>query len=79
MALPELMVSPIPRTPVFWTVWCAATLSLMLILYVPAVAQLFRVVPPRGTDVSVAVIVGVLSVAWRLILRTKPRRTEMKI
>ena len=67
LALPEPSVKPIPRTFVFWTVWCAAALSLVLILYVPAVAQSFRVAPPPGAKLWVAVILGVLVVGWRLI------------
>jgi hypothetical protein len=59
---------------VFWTVWCMAALSLMLILYVPSVAQVFRVAPPAGTYVSIGVIAGVLSVGWRLIPAAIPSR-----
>ena len=45
LALPELSVTRIPRTPVFWTVWCAAALSLVAICTLPAVAHAFRVAP----------------------------------
>jgi hypothetical protein len=61
-ALPELSVTRMPRTLVFWTVWCAAVLSLMLILYVPAVADSFRIAPPARAQMGVAVLLGVI--AW---------------
>jgi len=69
LALPQLSATRIPRTLVFWTVWCAAALSLVLILYVPAVARSFRVAPPAGAQVGIAVLVGALAVGWRLMAR----------
>jgi Ca2+-transporting ATPase len=69
LALPALTVDRIPRTPVFWTIWCAAAVSLLVILYVPAVAQMFRVARPAGIHASAALVLGVLAVAWRLILK----------
>ncbi len=71
LALPGLAVEAFPRTRVFWTVWCASALSLLLILYVPAAAQMFRVAPPTGGRLSEAVVLGVLAVGWRLV----PRRS----
>lgn len=69
LALPALEVDPIPRTPVFWTMWCASALSLIVILYVPAAASMFRVEPPAGAHAWAAVLLGVLAVSWRLFLR----------
>jgi P-type Ca2+ transporter type 2C len=70
LALPALAVERIPRTLVFWTVWAASAVSLVLILYFPAAAQMFRVEHPPGVHVSVAILLGVLAVGWRLLLRT---------
>jgi len=69
LALPELSIELVPRTLLFWTVWCVAGLSLVVILYVPPVAQLFGVVPARGAQVSTAIVLGVVAVGWRLMLR----------
>src|SRR5512143_2530008 len=68
LALPELAMKAIPRSRLFWIVWCATTLSLAAILWVPAVARLFRVVPPGGARLSIAIVLGVVSVGWRLLL-----------
>ena len=46
LALPALAVERIPRTLIFWTVWAASVVSLVLILYIPAAAQMFRVEDP---------------------------------
>ena len=73
LALPELSVKSIPRSRLFWTVWWATTLSLPVILWVPAVAQLFRVVPPGGAKASTAIVLGVLAVGWRLLLGRSSR------
>ena len=70
LALPALAVERIPRTLVFWTVWAASAVSLLLILYIPAAAQMFRVEHPAGVHVAVAILLGVLAVGWRLLLRT---------
>ena len=69
LALPALAVERIPRTLVFWTVWAASAVSLVLILYIPAAAQMFRVEHPPGVHVAVAILLGVLAVGWRLLLR----------
>ncbi|MGE3401663.1 MAG: hypothetical protein AB7K63_03690 [Vicinamibacterales bacterium] len=61
-----LIVERIPRTLVFWTVWTASALSLLVILYIPAAAHMFRVEPPPGGHVVVAILLGVLAVGWRL-------------
>jgi hypothetical protein len=71
LALPSLAVDRIPRTRVFWSVWCASALSLLLILYVPAAAQMFRIAPPSGVQLFGAVLLGVLAVGWRLLLRRR--------
>jgi len=67
LALPALAVDPIPRTLVFWIVWCASALSLIVILYVPAAARMFMVEQPPGAHVAAAIVAGVLAVAWRLV------------
>jgi Ca2+-transporting ATPase len=69
LALPALAVDRIPRTLVFWTVWVASAVSLVLILYIPAAAQMFRVERPLGVHVSAAILLGLLAVGWRLLLR----------
>jgi Ca2+-transporting ATPase len=69
LALPALAVAPIPRTRVFWTVWFASALSMVVILYIPAAAQMFRIDPPAGMPVFAAVVLGVLAVGWRLLAR----------
>jgi P-type Ca2+ transporter type 2C len=66
LALPALKTERIPRTRTFWIVWWAAALSLVLILYVPTIAEMFRVAPPPGIQMSMAILLGVLAVAWRL-------------
>jgi P-type Ca2+ transporter type 2C len=73
LALPTLALDWIPRTLVFWTVWAASAVSLLLILYIPAAARMFRVEPPSGAHAAVAVVLGVLAVGWRLIVRTGRR------
>jgi hypothetical protein len=70
LALPALAVERIPRTLVFWTVWTASAVSLLVILHIPAAAQMFRVEHPPGVHVAVAILLGVLAVGWRLLLRT---------
>jgi hypothetical protein len=75
LALPGLAVDRIPRTPVFWSIWCASALSLLLILYVPAAARMFRIEAAEGVPVFVAVVAGVLAVGWRLVgSRARPQR-----
>ena len=59
-------MSPIPRTLVFWGVWCASALSLLVMLYVPAMARVFRIEQPPGAQVIVAIVAGALAVGWRL-------------
>jgi P-type Ca2+ transporter type 2C len=60
-------VSRIPRTPMFWIVWTASAASLVAILWVPAIADMFRVVKPTETEISLAALIGVVAVAWRLV------------
>jgi Ca2+-transporting ATPase len=67
LALPDTRIDRLPRTLVFWAVWCGAALSLVAILYVPALAALFRVSPPGLAHISMAVVLGVAAVAWRLV------------
>jgi Ca2+-transporting ATPase len=57
----------IPRTLVFWTVWIASTLSAVVIFSVPSLAQLVRVAVPMRNEAMLAVLVGTLSISWRLI------------
>jgi P-type Ca2+ transporter type 2C len=71
LALPGLDVDPVPKTPIFWTVWALSAASLPAVLCVPAIADLFRVSPPPLVSALVAAVVGVGSVVWRLAL---PRR-----
>ena len=66
LALPGA-ANRVPRTLLFWTVWTASTLTVVLIFWMPSLADLFRVgVPARG-PVVVAVILGVAAVAWRAV------------
>jgi Ca2+-transporting ATPase len=69
LALPALAVARMPRTLVFWTVWIASAVSLLLILYIPAMAEMFRVERPPEAHVSAAILSGVLAVGWRLLPR----------
>jgi len=71
LALPSLAVHTIPRTTVFWAVWCVSALSLILIVYLPAAAQLFRVQPPDTPRMVVAIAAGAAAVGWRLVRRAK--------
>ncbi len=66
LALPGSM-NRIPRTAMFWTVWIASTSSVAVIAYVPALADLFRIAWPTRGGAAAAVVVGVLSVAWRFV------------
>jgi Ca2+-transporting ATPase len=74
LAFPELAVDPIPRTGVFWIVWCASALSLAALLYVPGAAALFRVEPPPVEQVLAALLLGALAVGWRFALGIGRRR-----
>jgi Ca2+-transporting ATPase len=78
LALPALTVERIPRTLIFWTVWAASAVSLLLILYIPAAARMFRVEPPSGAHAAVAVLLGVLAVAWRLIVSGHNRSATLR-
>jgi Ca2+-transporting ATPase len=60
-------VSRIPRTAVFWIVWIASAFSLVAMLWVPALADMFRVMRPTVTRITVAALIGVAAVAWRLV------------
>jgi hypothetical protein len=71
LTIPEL-VARVPRTGVLWTVSAAAALSLVLILYVPSIAELFRVTPPAIGSVGIALILGILSIGWRLMISGPP-------
>jgi magnesium-transporting ATPase (P-type) len=75
LALDAHAVDRVPRTVTFWMVWCLSALSLLLILYVPAAAQMFRVAPPPRELVFGAVVLGTLAVGWRLLLRSSGRTT----
>ncbi|MFA5910928.1 MAG: cation-transporting P-type ATPase [Vicinamibacterales bacterium] len=76
-ALPAVALALIPRTLVFWTVWCASAVSLLVILYVPAAAQLFRIERPAAAPAAIGIALGVLAVAWRLIPRTSNMRPTL--
>jgi len=67
LALPALAVQRIPRTLVFWTVWTASAISLVLILAIPSAARMFRVEPPSAAHAFAAVAWGALTVGWRLV------------
>ncbi len=67
LALPELTLRSIPQSGLFWTVWWVTTLSLPVILWVPPVARLFRVVPPGAAQVSMAIVLGIVAVGWRVL------------
>jgi Ca2+-transporting ATPase len=60
-------VSRIPRTAVFWIVWIASAFSLVAMLSVPALADMFRVMRPTVTGITGAALIGVAAVAWRLV------------
>jgi hypothetical protein len=74
LALPALAVERIPRTLVFWAGRGASAVSLSLILYLPAAARMFRVEPPAAAHVFAAVVLGVLIVAWRLMMGVSTKR-----
>jgi P-type Ca2+ transporter type 2C len=76
LALPALAVDPLPRTRVFWVVWSASALSLVVILSLDVVAETFRVSMPDGKPLAAAIAVGVLSVGWRLLLTTQRNATS---
>jgi P-type Ca2+ transporter type 2C len=67
LALPALEVDPIPRTGIFWGVWCASALSLVAILSAPGAAQMFRLARPTASQIALGIVLGVSSVAWRLV------------
>ena len=67
-ALPGTTIS-IPRTRVFWTVWCASTLSAAAVFSVPSLEQLCRIATPSGTGMAWAALAGVVAVVWRAFLR----------
>jgi len=52
---------------VFWIVWIASAFSLVAILWVPSIAEMFRVTMPNATQTMAAALVGVVAVAWRLV------------
>ena len=56
----------IPRTRVFWIAWCATALSLLGLLYVPVLSEMFKVERPAAARVFFALLIGTLSVGWRL-------------
>lgn len=71
LALHEPSMPLMPRTRVFWGVWCATALNVIAVLYLPYLARLFRVTAPPATDVAGAIVVGTTAVGWRLVLRTR--------
>ena len=82
LALPTRATTLIPRTRVFWIAWTATALTLIAALYVPLLSDMLRVARPSGTSALVAVLIGALSVGWRLVFRpaadpTLDDRTEV--
>jgi Ca2+-transporting ATPase len=73
LALPD-WVRRVPRTRVFWSVWTLTALSLILILSVPSLSAMFRVAPPTRRPLGIAVMLGVVSVGWRLLASVRPRQ-----
>ena len=71
LALPTRAMSVLPRTRVFWVAWCATTLSLMALLYVPVLSDLFKIVRPAAGPAFAAILIGMLSVGWRLMPRAQ--------
>jgi Ca2+-transporting ATPase len=61
--------SRIPRSGIFWIVWTASAASLIVMLYVPFLADLFKVAPPTAPEFAACVLVGCAAVAWRLLRR----------
>ncbi len=77
LSLPGQAVDRIPRTRVFWGVWCASALSLALVFWIDAAADLFRVAVPAWRDIGLAVGLGVLSVGWRLVQPASARSSSI--
>jgi Ca2+-transporting ATPase len=71
LALPDPDASPMPRSSTFWIVWTAAAASLLVMLYVPFLAELFRAAPPTAAQFSVSAAIGCATVAWRLVWRQR--------
>jgi Ca2+-transporting ATPase len=69
LALPTGAMKMVPRTRVFWLAWCATALSLVALLYVPALSDLFSVERPAAAAAFAAALAGTLSVGWRLLRR----------
>jgi len=65
LALQGPATAVIPRTRMFWGVWWVVAASAVAVIYLPAVANLFRVAAPDTQHVAWAVVFGVASVAWR--------------
>jgi Ca2+-transporting ATPase len=78
LALPALAVERMPRTFVFWTIWSASAVSLLLILFIPAAARMFRVEAPSGAHAAGAVMLGVSAVGWRLNARHRSRTRRLR-
>jgi len=72
-ALPGLDVSVLPRSALFWSVWLTATVSLVLVVAVPAIASLFRIVPVSPAMTALAIAAGFAAVAWRFVGRARAR------
>ena len=67
LALPTRAMSVLPRTRVFWIAWCATALSVIALLYVPALSDMFKVERSAAAPALGAMLTGVLSVGWRLM------------
>jgi Ca2+-transporting ATPase len=68
LALPTGALPPVPRARVFWVAWCATALSLVALLFVPLLSDMFNVERPAGGAAFRAMVAGALSVGWRLMI-----------
>jgi hypothetical protein len=53
---------------VFWVAWCATALSLVALLFVPLLSDMFNVERPAAGAAFSAMVAGALSVGWRLMI-----------
>jgi P-type Ca2+ transporter type 2C len=61
-----------PRSLGFWTVWCGGTLSLLVLMLVPATAAILDITPLAPADWLLGAGVAVATVAWRLFAPAMP-------
>ena len=72
-ALPGLGLPVLPRAPLFWAVWTSAGASLVVVLSIPALADLFGAVPGSPATMALALTAGVAAVAWRAVWPVRDR------